>query len=97
MPDPTFDFYPRGTELVVTDRIEQRMHAELESGADASAAYDAMEDEQVRQLREEPAFRDRLRERYREAGFEEIVVEFVDFPDTTGPELFAEEVAPQFD
>lgn len=36
-------------------------------------------------------------ERYREAGFEEIVVEFVDFPDTTGPQLFAEEVAPQFD
>lgn len=68
MPDPTFDFFPRGTELVVTDRIEQRMHAELESGADASAAYDAMEDEQVRQLREDPAFRDRLRERYREAG-----------------------------
>ena len=36
-------------------------------------------------------------ERYREAGFEEIVVEFVDFPGTTGAELFAEKVAPQFD
>ena len=36
-------------------------------------------------------------ERYREARFEEVVREFVDFPDTTGPELFVEEVAPQFD
>ena len=36
-------------------------------------------------------------DRYREAGFEEVVLEFVDFPDTTGPELFTEEVAPQFD
>jgi len=36
-------------------------------------------------------------DRYREAGFEEVVLEFVDFPDTTGPELFAQEVAPQFD
>lgn len=35
-------------------------------------------------------------ERYREAGFEEFVVEFVDFPDTTGPELFADEVMGQF-
>jgi len=36
-------------------------------------------------------------ERYREARFEEVVLTFTDFPDTTGPELFAKEVAPQFD
>jgi len=36
-------------------------------------------------------------ERYHEARFEEVVLTFIDFPDTTGPELFAEEVAPQFD
>ena len=35
-------------------------------------------------------------ERYREARFEEVVREFVDFPDTTGPELLVEEVVPQF-
>lgn len=68
MPRPTFDFFPRGTELIVTDRIERRMEAELDAGADAGAAYDAMEEEQVRQLREDPAFRDRLREAYEEAG-----------------------------
>ena len=68
MPDPAFDFFPRGTELIVTDRIERRMRAELDTGADASVAYDAMETEQVRQLREEPAFRNRLREAYLEAG-----------------------------
>jgi alkanesulfonate monooxygenase SsuD/methylene tetrahydromethanopterin reductase-like flavin-dependent oxidoreductase (luciferase family) len=35
-------------------------------------------------------------DRYREAGFEEVVLEFVDFPDTTGAELFADEVMPEF-
>ncbi|WP_129113595.1 LLM class flavin-dependent oxidoreductase [Halegenticoccus tardaugens] len=34
--------------------------------------------------------------RYREAGFEEIVLEFVDFPGTEGADLFAEEVMPEF-
>jgi len=68
MPEPTFDFFPRGTPLLVTDRIERRMRAELERGADASAAYDAMEEEQVRQLREEPAFRDQLRAAFADAG-----------------------------
>lgn len=36
-------------------------------------------------------------ERYRKARLEEVVREFIDFPGTTGPELFVEEVAPQFD
>ncbi|RLM83485.1 LLM class flavin-dependent oxidoreductase, partial [Haloarcula sp. Atlit-7R] len=31
-----------------------------------------------------------------EMGFDEVVVEFVDFPETTSAELFAEEVAPAF-
>jgi alkanesulfonate monooxygenase SsuD/methylene tetrahydromethanopterin reductase-like flavin-dependent oxidoreductase (luciferase family) len=36
-------------------------------------------------------------ERYRdELGMEECVVEFIDFPQTTGAELFADEVLPQF-
>ena len=68
MPDPTFDFYPRGTPHLLTDRIERRMHQELEAGASAGAAYDAMETEQVRQLREDSAFRDELRAAYDEAG-----------------------------
>jgi alkanesulfonate monooxygenase SsuD/methylene tetrahydromethanopterin reductase-like flavin-dependent oxidoreductase (luciferase family) len=33
-------------------------------------------------------------ERYRDLGIEELVVEFVDFPETTGAELFADEVVP---
>ena len=35
-------------------------------------------------------------ERYAEHGFEEVVVEFVDFPETTGAELFADRVIPAF-
>ncbi|WP_115864113.1 LLM class flavin-dependent oxidoreductase [Halorussus litoreus] len=34
-------------------------------------------------------------EPYRELGIEELVVEFVDFPETTGAELFAEQVVPE--
>jgi len=83
MSDPTFDFFPRGTELLVTDRIRDRMVAELDAGADAGAAYDAMEQEQVRQLREEPAFRDRLREAYREAGVNLVSATMMGF-DRTG-------------
>jgi len=35
-------------------------------------------------------------EPYAELGVDEAVLEFVDFPDPTGVELFAEEVAPAF-
>lgn len=34
--------------------------------------------------------------RYAELGISEVVVEFVDFPETTGMELFAEQVLPEF-
>ncbi|WP_135829402.1 LLM class flavin-dependent oxidoreductase [Halorussus halobius] len=34
-------------------------------------------------------------EPYRDLGIEELVVEFVDFPETTGAELFAERVVPE--
>ena len=84
MSDPTFDFYPRGTPNVVTDRIERRMHAELDDGASAGAAYDAMESEQVRQLREDPAFRDALREAYDEAGVNLVSATMMGFDRSDG-------------
>jgi len=84
MPDPIFDFYPRGTPNLVTDRIERRMHAELDDGASAGAAYDAMESEQVRQLREDPAFRDSLREAYDEAGVNLVSVTMMGFDRSDG-------------
>jgi len=34
--------------------------------------------------------------RYDDIGIDECVVEFVDFPDPEGPELFAEDVLPAF-
>lgn len=68
MSHPTFDFFPRGTPMIVTDRIERRMREALDAGASAGEAYDRMEAEQVRQLREESAFRDRLRAAFEAAG-----------------------------
>lgn len=65
---PVFDFYPRGTPLLVTDQIESAMRAALNAGRPAGGALDAMEDEQVRLLRTDPAFRDDLRAAYQEAG-----------------------------
>ena len=65
---PVFDFYPRGTPLLVTDQIESAMRAALNAGRPAGGALDAMEDEQVRLLRTDPAFRDDLRAAYRKAG-----------------------------
>lgn len=35
-------------------------------------------------------------EKYREIGVDEVDIEFVDFPESTGPELFADEVMSQF-
>ena len=35
-------------------------------------------------------------EDYRELGVDEVDLEFVDFPEATGPELFADEVMNQF-
>lgn len=64
----TFDYFPRGTPLLVTDKIEARMHDVLETGGTAGAAYDAMEQAQVEQLQTDPSFRDTLREAYDEAG-----------------------------
>lgn len=83
MPDPTFDFYPRGTPNVVSDRIERRMRAELEAGASAGEAYDAMEAEQVAQLREDPAYREALRAAYDEAGVTLVSATMMGF-DRTG-------------
>lgn len=65
---PTFDYFPRGTPLLVTDRMEETMNDVLEAGGTAGAAYDALEEAQVRQLEEDPSFRTELREAYDEAG-----------------------------
>jgi membrane dipeptidase len=68
MTAPVFDFYPRGTPMLVSDRIESAMNEALAAGAPAGGALDAMETEQVRQLRDDPAYRDDLRAAYDRAG-----------------------------
>jgi len=83
MTHPTFDFYPRGTPHLVTDRVERRMHEVLDAGGSAGEAYDAMEAEQVRQLRDDPGFRDDLRAAYDEAGVNLVSATMMSF-DRTG-------------
>jgi membrane dipeptidase len=68
MPDPTFDFYPRGTPLLFTDRIEAAMEAALSAGETAGAALDIMEEQQVQLIQTDSEFRDTLQEAYAEAG-----------------------------
>lgn len=68
MPEPVFDFYPRGTPLLVSDGMDAAMHDALDAGATAGGAYDAMEDAQVRELRTNPTYRSDLRDAYAEAG-----------------------------
>lgn len=79
MADPTVDFFPRGSPLVVSDRMAAAMHDALDDGAGAGAAYDALEDEQVAQLREDPAYRDRLRAAYADAGVNVVVATMMSF------------------
>lgn len=63
-----FDYFPRGTPLLVTNEIESAMYEMLDAGGTAGEAYDAMEQAQVDQLKTDPDFRDALREAYEEAG-----------------------------
>lgn len=65
---PVFDYYPRGTPVVMSDRMERAMEDALDAGATAGGANDAIENEMVEQLRDDPAYRNRLREAYDEAG-----------------------------
>ncbi|KTG07706.1 hypothetical protein AUR64_02370 [Haloprofundus marisrubri] len=65
---PVFDYYPRGTPLLRSDRIDDAMDEALSGGASAGAALDAMEDAQVDQLRDDDAFAQEMREAYATAG-----------------------------
>lgn len=66
--DPVFDFYPNGTPLVLSDRMEAAMNAALTAGRPAGGAFDAMGNAQVRELRENPHYREQLREAYAASG-----------------------------
>ena len=65
---PVFDYYPRGTPVIMSERMEQAMEEAIAAGAGAGAANDAIENEMVRQLRDDPEYRSALREAYETAG-----------------------------
>ncbi|MFB6299954.1 MAG: dipeptidase [Halobacteriales archaeon] len=65
---PVFDYFPRGTPFLLSDRMEAAMDEALKAGRGAGGALDAIENEQVRQLEDEPDYRDRLRAAYEAAG-----------------------------
>ena len=65
---PVFDYYPRGTPVVQSERMKQAMEEVLAHGAGAGEANDAIENEMVRQLRDDAEYRADLRAAYDEAG-----------------------------
>lgn len=65
---PVFDFFPRGTPLIMHDEMTAAMHASLDAGHGAATALDAIENAQVDCLRNDPTYADRLREAYATAG-----------------------------
>ncbi|WP_224271026.1 dipeptidase [Haloprofundus salinisoli] len=68
MRNPVFDYYPRGTPLIRSTRIDDAMNAALSRGASAGAALDAMENAQVDQLRDDEEFAQEMRDAYDAAG-----------------------------
>jgi membrane dipeptidase len=68
MADPVHDFFPRGTPLIVSDQMEAAMLTALENGATVKEAHDRLEEEQVKQLRNDTEYRQTLRDAFNEAG-----------------------------
>lgn len=69
---PVVDFVPPGVPPLLTDRIEAAVERTNELGLGA-VGWEVMLDEQVRQLEDDPAFRERVHEVYHEAGVDVIV------------------------
>lgn len=74
----------RGTEAEVQALLEEAPRFTGDRAGSGGAALVGTPAEVCEQLRA-----------YRDLGFEEVIVEFVDFPETTGLELFADEVMPR--
>lgn len=91
-PIPTFDYFPGGTRFVHNGKVEQTLVRTLEEGKPVGVAFDEMQREQVRQLREDPAFRSELREIYREAGVNLFTPTMGSFGGTDLPGAHAEGV-----
>lgn len=69
---PVVDFVPPGIPPLLTDRMEAVVQQTREQGLGA-AAWETMLDEQVRQLEDDPTFRERVHDVYREAGVDVII------------------------
>lgn len=68
---PRFDYNITGMPMEghLTDRTREVMHRALDEGKDGYETYELMKDEHIRELRDDPDYRDELREIYQSAGY----------------------------
>jgi membrane dipeptidase len=64
---PVFD-YTAAEPWLVSDRMRETFERSRDAGATVGAAWDRMEGEKARQLREDPTFREQVRKIYTKAG-----------------------------
>lgn len=78
---PVYDFQPDGIPQIMSEELEEFMHAELEAGTNAAMLYyDRLPTERARQFRDDPAFRQRIRDYIEESGVTTISVTLTSAP-----------------
>jgi membrane dipeptidase len=65
---PVFDYVATQAPWFVSDRMEDVMHTKLDAGKHVTEAWDALNEEEINQIRDDPGFRSDLREFYRSTG-----------------------------
>lgn len=65
---PVFDWIPEPLPTVMSEHLESELQAALSRGEDGLRIHDHLADERARQFREDPAFRERVREHIEAAG-----------------------------
>jgi membrane dipeptidase len=68
MGQPVFDYFPPGTPRVTNTELLDTIKDTIDAGNSARIAWEAYENEQVRQLQSKPEFRNKLRDVYDDAG-----------------------------
>ncbi|MFB6299371.1 MAG: hypothetical protein ABEH65_03850 [Halobacteriales archaeon] len=71
---PVFDFYPEGLPPLMSDRLRAIMNEGLEAGKHAAEIHEELADERARQFRDDPVYRERVREEIEAAGVTAIDV-----------------------
>jgi len=65
---PIFDYVASQSPWFVSDRMKEKLHSELDAGKSVTVAWDAMNEEEINQIREDPEYRANLKNFYKSAG-----------------------------